>query len=276
MTDWLMVIITAIYVVATIFICVYNGRSAKAANEQTKIAKAQIDEMIKQFNEENRPVITIRFEIIRSGLLCFVVENIGPKPAVDVRIEFNDAFVDNLEKFERNIRLREAMNSKLFLAKNQKIYILLGSQSSFKDISTVPADIQINYNNKFSRRFSERTVIDISQYAFMLSYNSELEDISHHLNEIKSEEKKYHDKQLKVISKKSPVSVLIHSADGSKKFEVYKTVCLNAGSTTVDIAEKNGISKEKALGILLELMYVDNFVQAVSFDDDFNAKWYRQ
>ena len=120
MTDWLMVIITAIYVVATIFICVYNGRSAKAANEQTKIAKAQIDEMIKQFNEENRPVITIRFEIIRSGLLCFVVENIGPKPAVDVRIEFNDAFVDNLEKFERNIRLREAMNSKLFLAKNQK------------------------------------------------------------------------------------------------------------------------------------------------------------
>lgn len=35
-TDWLMVIITAIYVVATIFICVYNGKSAKAAEKQTE------------------------------------------------------------------------------------------------------------------------------------------------------------------------------------------------------------------------------------------------
>ena len=43
MTDWLMVIITAIYVVATIIICYFNGKSAKAAKMQT-------DEMIRQYN----------------------------------------------------------------------------------------------------------------------------------------------------------------------------------------------------------------------------------
>lgn len=33
MADWLMVIITAIYVIATIVICIFNGRSAKASRE---------------------------------------------------------------------------------------------------------------------------------------------------------------------------------------------------------------------------------------------------
>ena len=35
-TDWLMVIITLVYVVATVFICIANIKSAKAAREQTE------------------------------------------------------------------------------------------------------------------------------------------------------------------------------------------------------------------------------------------------
>ena len=53
LTDWLMVIITAIYVVATIFICVFNGKSAKAAHDQTEAARAQTKEMIDQYNAVN-------------------------------------------------------------------------------------------------------------------------------------------------------------------------------------------------------------------------------
>ena len=40
-TDWLMVIITLVYVVATILICVFNGKSAKAAREQIEEAQKQ-------------------------------------------------------------------------------------------------------------------------------------------------------------------------------------------------------------------------------------------
>ena len=273
MTDWLMVIITAVYVVATILICIYNGRSAKAANEQTKIARVQIEEMIKQFNEANRPIVTIRLEIIRSGLLCFVLENIGPKAAVDVRIKINDEFVENLERHVKNVNFKKAINSRLFLATNQKIYFLLGGQRNFKEISTIPADIDITYNGKYT----EHTRIDISQYAFMLTYNSELGDISHHLNEIKSEEKRFHDRQLKELSKNSPVRVLIHSEDNKQKFDVYKTVWFHKGCTTLEIAERNHMSKEEALEILLELLYVYDLVQVVPIeDDDYKAEWYKQ
>lgn len=40
-TDWLMVIITFVYVVATVIICVFNGKSAKAAREQLAEAQKQ-------------------------------------------------------------------------------------------------------------------------------------------------------------------------------------------------------------------------------------------
>jgi hypothetical protein len=53
-TDWIMVIITGVYVFATIFICVFNYRSAKATREQVAEAK-------RQFEEINRAYITYEF-----------------------------------------------------------------------------------------------------------------------------------------------------------------------------------------------------------------------
>lgn len=43
-TDWLMVGITAIYVGATIFICIFNGRSARATREQVAESERQFEE----------------------------------------------------------------------------------------------------------------------------------------------------------------------------------------------------------------------------------------
>lgn len=273
MADWLMVIITAIYVIATIVICVFNGKSAKAAREQTETAKQQIDEMIRQYNESNRPFIIVRFEIIRSGLLCFVIENIGPLAATDVRITINEDFIDNLEKQDKQIRLREISESTLFLSSHQKLHILLGGQTQFSKISAVRAVFDITYNGKYA----EHTEIDLWQYRFMLSYSSELEDISQHLKKLENEEKAYHKEYLKTISKSSPISVLVHTSDEGKKFEAYKVVCMNPGSTTEKIAEILDIPKEDALNILIELDRVDKFVQAISYvDDDFKAKWYRR
>ena len=44
LTDWLMVGITGIYVVATIFICIFNAKSAKATHEQVEESKRQFEE----------------------------------------------------------------------------------------------------------------------------------------------------------------------------------------------------------------------------------------
>ena len=43
-TDWLMVGITAVYVIATIFICIANLRSAKATRDQVDESKRQFEE----------------------------------------------------------------------------------------------------------------------------------------------------------------------------------------------------------------------------------------
>ena len=67
--DLLMAIITTIYVIATIFICIYNAKSVKAAKEQIEVTKNQIRTMVEQYNSVNRPLVSIHFDIIRSGLL---------------------------------------------------------------------------------------------------------------------------------------------------------------------------------------------------------------
>ena len=50
--DWVMVIITGVYVIATIFICWANIKAANASKEQLR-------EMQKQFAETNRPIIDV-------------------------------------------------------------------------------------------------------------------------------------------------------------------------------------------------------------------------
>ena len=271
MTEWIMVIITAVYVVATIVICVFNGKAAKAAIIQTDTAKQQIDEMIRQFNESNRPNVIVRFEIVRSGLLCFVIENIGSVAAEDVRITVNEEFLKNLETVDEQKNLRKATEATIFLSRHQKLHIVLGGQMQFDIIAKVIAKFDITYNGTFK----EHTEIDLSQYSFMLVYRSEMEDISQQLKKIREEEKNYHHNHLKVFSEKGPLNVLVHSYDDGKKFEIYKAVCLNPGSTTEEIAEIVDVSIEDTFDILNELDRIDKFVKVGSYNDDYKEKWYR-
>lgn len=195
MTDWLMVIITAIYVVATIVICVFNARSAKAAKEQAAIAQKQMQEMVTQYNSTNRPIMTVRFEIVRSSLLCFIFENVGPLPAESVKIHINDSFVENVLSVNDKLRLKEVTEAELFVASKQKIVVLLAGQKDFEIIASEPAIITISYNSQYV----ETSTIDINQYAFMMVYSSSEEDISQHLKKIKEQDKQYHKSVVKAI-----------------------------------------------------------------------------
>lgn len=76
MTDWLMVIITFVYVVATIFICVFNYRSAKAAKEQIELSKLQ-------YEDDTRLKL----------MPCLFIERIAPLDFVNGSIEYK--FVDS-------------------------------------------------------------------------------------------------------------------------------------------------------------------------------------
>lgn len=63
-TDWLMVGITGIYVIATIFICVFNARSDKATREQIVESKRQFEETKRL---EYMPCFEIHFDKMEAG-----------------------------------------------------------------------------------------------------------------------------------------------------------------------------------------------------------------
>lgn len=87
----LMVVITFIYTIATIFICVFNLKSAKAAREQAAEQK-------RQFDETNRPVVDFTIEPMQGAALGLVFQNTGKKLAREICVEINDDFINKLEE----------------------------------------------------------------------------------------------------------------------------------------------------------------------------------
>ena len=75
MTDWAMVVLTAIYVLATILICYYNYGATKASRDQAA-------EMRRQYEEDNRPYITVELIYERkkekrfTGCVFQIMENV--------------------------------------------------------------------------------------------------------------------------------------------------------------------------------------------------------
>ena len=67
-----MVVLTAIYVLATILICYYNYGATKASRDQAA-------EMRRQYEEDNRPYITVELIYERKafyGLRFSIMENV--------------------------------------------------------------------------------------------------------------------------------------------------------------------------------------------------------
>lgn len=165
MTDWIMIAITTVYVVATIFICIFNYRSAKATREQVAEAK-------RQFEENNRAFVTVTFESIRSGLLVLNVHNHGHQVANNVTVKINQDFIDNLSDKQYIEKLCE---SSFTLGIDKSWYVCLGGNPELKQMSTVPLKIEVYYSDCFAK-YSESTVIDLKQYFWSMIYESPAED----------------------------------------------------------------------------------------------------
>ena len=268
MTDWIMVIITAIYVIATIIICYFNGKSAKASKEQAEIAKKQTEEMIKQYNLTNRPLVTIRFDIIRSGLLCFIVENEGPLPAHDVQVSINEDFIENLPDESVKNSFRKLKESKLYIASHQKMTLLIDGQLVFSKIAEKVAYIQIKYDG-----YVEETEIDISQYGMLMIYTSATEDISQHIKKNTEQSKKFYDSLLKKIPSQNHVYTVLSqeaSEDDALKYRIYKEICMNAGCKVSSLLGKFDLKQERLIDLLLELQKVDGWISCLPSNDTEN------
>lgn len=117
-TDWLMVAITAIYVAATILICIFNGKSAKAAREQILVAKAQ--------HEGTQVPVLAVYPFINRDELFLEIKNIGARKALQVELDFPES--NTLPGLKRNLAVFEEKlkGQEIELMPQQSVYYDLG------------------------------------------------------------------------------------------------------------------------------------------------------
>lgn len=167
-TDWIMVAITAIYVLATIIICFANYKSAKATREQVAEAK-------RQYEESNRAFVTVSFEIVRSGLAVLRIQNIGKRIASNVNLQISPDFVVNIANKHDKEHIERLCMATFTLGIGQSWYICLGSHLEIKQMSNELLSIDITYED-FASKYDDKIVIDLKQYFWALMYESPTED----------------------------------------------------------------------------------------------------
>lgn len=118
-TDWLMVIITFIYVVATIVICIANINAAKAAKEQT-------EEMKRQFLATNRPNVAAEIVYLKRTFWVLRFVNHGSQTAYNTKIILSKEFIDSVEDSFKQ-PLQELENKVCTIGVNQHYDIFIGS-----------------------------------------------------------------------------------------------------------------------------------------------------
>ncbi|MGX8700962.1 hypothetical protein [Caproiciproducens sp.] len=168
MTDWIMIAITVIYVIATILICIFNYRSAKATREQVAESK-------RQFEESNRASVTVTFELIRSGLAVLHIQNHGKRIAQDVNIKVSSAFLENMADNADKEHIEKLSSSSFALGIGQSWYICIGSHLQLEQMSKELLTIDISYTDSTSH-YHESAVIDLKQFFWALIYDSPAED----------------------------------------------------------------------------------------------------
>ena len=119
--DWAMVIITFVYVIATIFISWANFKSAKVSNEQLK-------EMQKQFEENNRPHIEVEFIYVKRSFYGLRFINNGNVLAKNVKIKLSSDFVDTLEPSMKEI-LQKQKDKNCIISAHQSYAAKIGRAS---------------------------------------------------------------------------------------------------------------------------------------------------
>ena len=136
-SDWAMVFITLVYVIATIFICWANFKSAK-------VSKEQLIEMQKQFEENNRPYVEVEFIFVKRAFYGLRFINNGNVVAKNVSIKLSSDFIDSLE-----ISMKEML---------------------------IKQDGEITYFAN-GEEYEEHFSVDLENYMTIFSVNSDYEDM---------------------------------------------------------------------------------------------------
>ena len=168
MADWAMVVLTAIYVLATIFICYFNYGSTKASREQAA-------EMRRKYEEENRPYITVELIYERKAFYGLRFSNHGKRLADHVRIQLDQAFVDSLNEPSFRATLERTKGKECIIGIGQHYDLYFGTNKFRENTEKSALSGQVTYQDG-SRTYTEAFSIDFDSYATFFSVNSAADD----------------------------------------------------------------------------------------------------
>lgn len=156
-TQCLMVIITALYLSATIVMCVFNGKSAKAAKEQTQ-------ELKNQFYAVNRPVLIVDVVSLKNNLLALRLHNEGSQTAFKAEIRFEEGFIASLpeEKFRSHMQRESEKTRTVGVGQNYDLFF--GSREYISMPAKKPIVGEIIYQGVNGMTYTDDFEIDIESY----------------------------------------------------------------------------------------------------------------
>lgn len=196
-TDWIMVIITAVYVVATIVICIFNYKSAKASNNQVVESK-------RQFDESNRPHVFAGIEFVSEVFMCLYIENRGNDVASDINVLLDEDWLNLIKDNDYKEPLVELTQKPFMLAPGQKItraftWVIVGVRNSWLDVfNDHPLKVSVNYKrHNYDNSYTDAFVYDINLFRNMFNEkpenDKEIKEISKSLKAIADYSKKISD-----------------------------------------------------------------------------------
>lgn len=270
--NWVIAIATTVYVVLTAVICWSNLKAAKASKEQT-------EELVLQRKMTNRPNVVVSFQIIRSSLMAFVIENTGMSAAERLHVRLGNEFIDNLPENMRE-RVRSINGSELFLVPGQRIVIAIAGQSDFGKVSEVVAVFDIDYNGG---EYSGHLEIDISQYGFALIENGPAERSAKALEKLAKQVDEGNGALVKAIRRGLPeIRVVQRDADqhDRNKAAVFSAICTAGQAAPVELSEKTGIPIEEVRQCIADLCLTDGLIGTYggfsSSNPSDNSIWFKR
>ena len=181
--DWLnanngalMAVLTFVYVIATILICVFNYKSASATRKQT-------EESQRQFEESNRAHVIPRFIMLEGQLYCLAFHNIGRTMAENLNIKISAEWLSCLKRTQKNSSVADTLSNladiETFLPVDDKylysICIPADGTGDYSVLCEKPLIIDISYqsgNKLYSEKFNLpmkgiNSIINTSDYVRM-------------------------------------------------------------------------------------------------------------
>lgn len=180
--DWVMVIITGIYVVATILIFITNRNATIAAQEQ-------VAEMKKEFEDNNRPIIEVELDLKQRQMYTLQLVNRGNKTAYNVSVEFNDDFLESIEDFDGYYQLKNQVNRKCIIGVDQHHDIFLYSVQYKVDDRALPVSGIVRYESE-GKKYDKDFQIDLRNYMTFFSCQSNEDKLRQEIILLKDEVKR--------------------------------------------------------------------------------------